>query len=365
MIKRQARVQLLQVQLKQRNNKVEGPQFHAQKMNHLKVPKSIRAIANTALFIALFSLGANQIFAQSFSDVPPTNPDYAAIESLKNLQIIKGYSDGTFRPAQAVNRAEALKMVLLSAKVQVDPGLFDTGFPDVKISDWFSGYIFVGQNLKIVNGNADGTFAPARQVNKAEFLKMTEQAFKVDLSKYQTAEYALARDIVNVSDWFVPYLNYAKTMGIISPTIDDKLEPSKNLTRADCAEILYKMYIVQNGGETQQFLSTAEAKLVDSLVKMNNNDLPGALSSAQDAVFYTDNALKNEPDSNVTQGASLISNGFEKLFEAYSAANQNDAAHVKSLLQEANDYAAQATAKDASLQNLSNQLKTLAAKLSN
>jgi len=329
-------------------------------MTPSKVRNIFCTVIKSALAITFFFLGTHQLFAQSFSDVPLSSPDYSAIESLKNLGVIQGYSDGTFKPAQSVNRAEALKMVLLSAKVQVDPGLYDTGFPDVKLSDWFSGYIFNAQNLKIVNGNPDGTFAPQRQVNKAEFLKMTEQAFKVDLKNYQTLEYALARDIVNVTAWYVPYLNYAKTMGIISPTIDDKLEPAKYLTRADCAEILYKMYIVQNGGQTQQLLSSAEAELVDALVQINGNNLDDALKDSQQAVFYTNNALKQEPNSNVTQGANLIAQGFENLFEAYGAGLQNNNAQLKTLTQQAIDDATQAVVKDSSLQDLAQKLQDLA-----
>ncbi len=329
-------------------------------MNRSSVCFSVRIGVQFLLVLALSFTGVQKIFASSFTDVPSGSPYYSAVESLKNLGVVQGYNDGTFRPDQAVNRAEALKMVLLTAGVQVTSGLYQTGFPDVKLSDWFSGYVFNGQNLKIVNGNPDGTFAPARQVNKAEFLKMTEQAFNVDLSDYQTVQYALSRDIVNVSDWYVPYFNYAKNVGIVEPTIDNRLEPGKYLSRADCAEILYKMYIVKNGGTTQDLLSTAEAKLVDALIHVKEGDIEIALTRAQEAVFYTDNAVKEDPNSNVTQGASLMAQGFEKLFEAYGAAVQKDFTQLKNLADEAKNDSAQGVAKDTTLQNLGQQLNDLA-----
>ena len=325
--------------------------------------KFLRGGVLTALMAVTFLLGIPKTFAATFNDVPKDHPNYSAIESLKNLGVVKGYSDGSFMPDRAVNRAEALKMVLLTAKVNVPPGLYQTDFPDVSLSDWFGGYVFYGQNLLIVSGNPDGTFAPGRQVNKAEFLKMTEQALRIDLSGYQDVQFALSRDIVNVSEWYVPYFNFAKSVGVVLPNIENKLEPGKYLSRAECAEILYKMYIIINGGQVQELLSAAEAKLVDALIRVNENNIADALTRAQEAVFYTDSAAKLDPSSDVAQGANLMAKGFQKLFEAYGAGAENDTLKLKTLTGDAKSYADQAVAKDATLQDLAQKLKDLAAGL--
>lgn len=322
--------------------------------------KFFRAGLHAFLAAVIFFNAAPVMMAASFSDIPAGHPYYAAVESLKNLGVVKGYADGTFRPDQAVNRAEALKMVLLTAQIQISPGLYQTGFPDVALSDWFSGYVFYGQNLNVINGNPDGTFAPARRVNKAEFLKMAVLTFGIDISPYKTVQFALARDIVNVSEWYVPYFNYAKTAGIVLPTIENKLEPGKFLTRAECAEILYKMYILKHGGQTQELLSAAEAKLVDALIRINDGNFADGLTRAQEALFYTGKALEIEPDSNVVQGANFIAIGFQKLFEAYGAGMENDTEKLRSLAQEAKINADQAIVKNGALYDLAMKLKELA-----
>ena len=48
----------------------------------------------------------------SFSDVPSNHFAYEAVEFLKAGGIISGFSNGTFRPDQKVNRAEALKLII-------------------------------------------------------------------------------------------------------------------------------------------------------------------------------------------------------------------------------------------------------------
>ena len=51
----------------------------------------------------------------AFSDVKEGNSHYVAIEYLRTNGIIQGYEDGTFKPEQTVNRAEAVKMLALAS----------------------------------------------------------------------------------------------------------------------------------------------------------------------------------------------------------------------------------------------------------
>lgn len=45
-------------------------------------------------------------------------------------------------------------------------------FPDVKINDWFYQYVESIKDWGIINGQGDGTFAPEKGINRAEFSKM-------------------------------------------------------------------------------------------------------------------------------------------------------------------------------------------------
>jgi hypothetical protein len=46
-----------------------------------------------------------------FIDVEMGHPDYTAIKYLKDYGLIEGYEDGSFQPAREINRAEALKIL--------------------------------------------------------------------------------------------------------------------------------------------------------------------------------------------------------------------------------------------------------------
>jgi hypothetical protein len=279
--------------------------------------------------------------AASFTDVPETNNYYAAIENLKALKIINGYADGTFKPAQSVNRAEALKMVMNAGNILVPKGLYASGFKDVGLGEWYAGYVMYGTMNGIVKGNPDGTFAPTRTVNKAEYLKMLLITFKTDLSAHQNISGKISSD-TSPGDWFIPYLSYAKTVGIIYPDLNNRLDPAKKLNRGECADILYKMYVLKNGGETQKLLSLAESKLVDSIVKINENNLFAALSDANEAAFFSGSALSRDPNSSVTQAANKIAVSFQKLYTAYKAALENNPDTARSLVGEAQSLAREA-----------------------
>jgi len=308
----------------------------------------------SSISVAVFMLSGLTSFAQSFSDVPSTNTYYVAIESLKNLDIVNGNPDGTFAPDRAVNRAEALKMILNTSKITWSDA-DSTSFPDVSSDAWFAKIVSKANKLGIVNGNPDGTFSPGRQVNKAEFLKMLLLATKADLSHHQNLDSGVSLD-THAGDWFLPYFSYAKTIGMIFPDTSNRLYPNQPLTRGQTAEIIYRYLIISNGGDVQKMLSIAESSLVSLLVNLGNNDINSALDDAHSAVFYTEQALKLSGD-NVVVAANKIANGFLKLTLAYKAGTDGDTTTLQTLVDEAYALAGEAYNADPSTQNLGKKIK--------
>jgi hypothetical protein len=132
------------------------------------------------LFIVyvLFSLSAS---AATFSDVPSDHVFYDAITFLSEKGIVEGYSDGTFKPDDTVTRAEAMKIIMMTFSPSQNSTSNEI-FSDVKLSDWFFSYIMQAQAQGVVTGYSDGTFKPGNTVNLAELLKMLILSAKVDIS---------------------------------------------------------------------------------------------------------------------------------------------------------------------------------------
>jgi|GEM_PF-1902122 len=115
----------------------------------------------------------------TFPDVLSSHPYYPAIAWAKSLGVLTGYPDGTFRPNQVVNRAELLKILLKAANTDTGTDSQPTGFSDVNENAWYVPYLRAAKRRNIVQGYPNGTFKPAQPVNAAEALKMAYTALNV------------------------------------------------------------------------------------------------------------------------------------------------------------------------------------------
>ncbi|WLR49058.1 S-layer homology domain-containing protein [Halobacillus litoralis] len=83
--------------------------------------------------------------------------------------IIKGY-DGKMRPEDPITRAEAVAMVDRAYNIQRN-GEVD-GFPDAEDVPWATESILDLTSQQIIHGNPDGTFAPLKDITRAEFARV-------------------------------------------------------------------------------------------------------------------------------------------------------------------------------------------------
>ncbi|MBD3331042.1 hypothetical protein GF354_05985 [Candidatus Peregrinibacteria bacterium] len=102
-----------------------------------------------------------------------TNDEWYApyVFAAYNSGIVTGYNDGTFGPNTKINRAEALKVLLETAQVELTENS-DLIFPDVVVGQWFTKYVNYAANQGIVGGYQDGTFGPANNLKRGEVAKI-------------------------------------------------------------------------------------------------------------------------------------------------------------------------------------------------
>jgi predicted DNA-binding antitoxin AbrB/MazE fold protein len=105
-----------------------------------------------------------------FSDISESTTYSESILTLKKLGIIKGYDDGTFKPQRSVTRAEALKIILMTAGVP--ESMEQSIFTDVDNEQWFTKFVMAANKLGIVKGYADGEFKPQRTITISEMTKI-------------------------------------------------------------------------------------------------------------------------------------------------------------------------------------------------
>lgn len=98
-----------------------------------------------------------------------------SVAFLRERGAVGGHPDGTFRPKDPVNRAELLKMLFLARGSNAP--VAGECFPDVATDAWFAPYVCAAVRRNIVRGYPDGTFRPEQTVNMAEAMKMLLLAY--------------------------------------------------------------------------------------------------------------------------------------------------------------------------------------------
>ncbi|QQR54773.1 S-layer homology domain-containing protein [Candidatus Peregrinibacteria bacterium] len=195
-------------------------------------------IRQSLLAAVVLSFVSAPLSYADFSDVSASNTHYAAITSLVEQDILQGYSDGTFKPDQEVNRAEALKMFLMGMGVAPQTGV-ELNFSDVESDAWYAEWVGSAVQEGIVSGYSDGTFKPEQSVNRAEAMKMLTLAAGLTASSPNSSPFL----DVSTDVWFASYAALAKEKNVITPQTDGLWHGEAALSRAEIAEMVYRLQV--------------------------------------------------------------------------------------------------------------------------
>lgn len=177
-----------------------------------------------------------------FKDVPDDHKSASAITALYHEGILEGYGDGTFDPDGKINRAEFTKLLVEAANVdfsEIDSSEMKNCFSDVgSVSDqWFVPFVCAAKYKGWVSGYSDGTFAPVRDINKAEGLKVILEVLGFEIPDRNDAVVMPYSDVSH-DDWYFGVAKAGKENKLISA--GENFNAAWRLTRADVAGMMYR-----------------------------------------------------------------------------------------------------------------------------
>ncbi|MCP4179476.1 MAG: S-layer homology domain-containing protein, partial [bacterium] len=130
----------------------------------------------------------SDIDEQLFTDISNDDEDYEAIQYLQEKGIIEGYEDGSFKSDNPINRAELMKMAFVG--FEYNTSSYTTSyFPDVNTDDWFFPYVETGKQTGIIDGHPDGMFKPDDNITRAETLKVLLNTARIEITTFITSSY--------------------------------------------------------------------------------------------------------------------------------------------------------------------------------
>ena len=159
----------------------------------------------------------------------------ASINNWINNGYISGYPDGTFRPNNAISRAEFVTIANKAFGFTSSQGI---SFSDVKAGYWAYSEIQKGVAAGYVQGDASGTFRPGSAVSRQEAAVMLARLRGYEDDEAASYSYT---DRWAMANWAVGSIGAVSRNGVMSGYPDKTFRPQRDLTRAEAVAALQKI----------------------------------------------------------------------------------------------------------------------------
>lgn len=161
------------------------------------------------------------------------------VMKLYENKVINGYTNGLFGPNDNVTRAQLIKIVMNAFGYEIAEEVFENPFTDVAFDTWHAPYITKAKEVGIVQGYEDGTFEPEAYVNRAEAIKIIMLASEKSVAS--GSDQAIPFHDVDQSEWYVSYLKYMLKYEVIGGYEDNSFRAANQITRGEVSKIVVKM----------------------------------------------------------------------------------------------------------------------------
>lgn len=170
----------------------------------------------------------------TFSDV--TN--HWASEYIKEavtLGIVNGMPDGTFAPDKEMTRAEFATILWnMAEKPSTDE---KSGFSDIKENDWYYNQIAWAYKNGYINGVSDNEFNPNGNITREQVMTIL---YRYAGSPQTTETLEKFKDKENISSFALSAMSWAVENKIISGVSETEIAPKMSATRAQLATIIVR-----------------------------------------------------------------------------------------------------------------------------
>ena len=245
-----------------------------------------KAISLILSVLMLFSV--TSVFAANFSDVTSTYSwAKEAITTLANNQVINGYPDGTFKPGKDITKEEAIALFarILGASEAMNSSIVSLSniiFEDALAAyDTYAAEAAAYLMYKNVLSEADLSVYLSAS-HKGEPLKRYEAATLIakclggDVWLKSNPNVTLTySDASSVPTAARGYVYFASEAQIIQGMDGNKFEPMGNVTRAQIATMLYRMFSRLNYTYTKGTISQINTATNIISIKTSNGEIEG------------------------------------------------------------------------------------------
>lgn len=219
-----------------------------------------------SLFLSLllvFSM-APVLYASQLPNLNDISGNWASAEITKWVSngIIKGLSNGEFKPNNSISRAEFISLV---SRILNLTEKSKATFKDVSTGAWYADDISKASNAGFIKGDPNGNVRPEASISRQEAAVVFAKAF--DLKAKNKDAYKSLSDAGKIAEWSKDSISAMVENGYIKGRLNGEYAPVENITRAESVKLIDNIV-----GELKNTVGTYNGTISGNLV-VNTRDI--------------------------------------------------------------------------------------------
>ena len=183
---------------------------------------SVLCMIVTMMPISTFAADASDISSHWAKD---------QIQSWMNNGLIKGYSDGTFKPDNNITRAEFMALVNRAFEYTAKDNI---SYSDVSASAWYTDVIAEAKAAGYISGYADNTMRPNSPITREEAASIISKIDYLQVSGTETPSFTDSTALT----WSKDFVIGASAASIMTGYSDGSFKPQNNIKRGEAVVAL-------------------------------------------------------------------------------------------------------------------------------
>ncbi|AFY33762.1 S-layer homology domain-containing protein [Calothrix sp. PCC 7507] len=206
---------------------------------------ALMALSITVGTVAPFITAAPSFAQTTFSDVQSNYWAGQFIQELSQRGVIAGFPDGSFRPEEAVTRAQFAAMV--NKAFQKAPQRQGISFVDVPSNYWASSAIQQAYTIGFLSGYPGNRFEPNQAIPRQQVLVSLANGLSYSATGNTDSTLQYFNDASNIADYARSPIAAATEKQIVVNYPNVKfLNPTATATRAQVAAFIYQALVSSN-----------------------------------------------------------------------------------------------------------------------
>ena len=180
-----------------------------------------------------------QEWENPFEDVKEEDWYYESVRYVSENKLMNGIAEGEFAPDNTLTRAMLVTVLYRKAgEPSVNKSI---PFADVEMDAYYANAVIWGKQNGIVNGVSETEFAPEANITREQIAAIMFRYAQYEGMEAVTTEENLHFDDANeISEYAVSAMNWAAGTGIMKGKTNTTINPKDNATRAEIATVLQR-----------------------------------------------------------------------------------------------------------------------------